>query len=490
MLFNSFQFILLFLPLALLAFHGTARFSQHVAFMVLTAFSLLFYAVDSMAHAALLAASITVNYLCGEAISAARQRPAGHPSARLLLWAGLSANLLLLGYFKYANFLIDNVNLFFGAGISAAAIQLPPGISFYTFVQIAYLVDAYNRKAQRGSFTGYSLFVSFFPHLIAGPIIHINDMMPQFRNYRADGRLYTHLATGLSIFIVGLAKKVLVADLLAEQANLAYSLAGSGNALSTLDAWIGTLSYTLQIYYDFSGYSDMAIGLAYMFGIRFPINFESPYKATSIIDFWRRWHMTLSRFLRDYVYIPLGGNRGGEASRLRNLMLTMLIGGLWHGAGWNFVLWGGIHGSLLVCAHLSRGLLARRGITPPRWLPLLTLPLTLFCVHLAWIPFRAETLQTAYGVAASLFTGGGYTEAFTAVTLRKTLLVLLATLALPNTQQIFPCIRGDAEASAPGAVARLYRWRPSIPCALATGALFTACVFSLTAPSTFIYFRF
>lgn len=490
MLFNSFQFILLFLPLSLLVFHKTARHSQQVAFALLTAFSLLFYAVDSVAHAALLAASIVVNFLCGEAIRITWQRPDGQPSARLLLWSGLSANILLLGYFKYANFLIENINIFFGADISATAIQLPPGISFYTFVQIAYLVDAYNRQTQRGSFTGYSLFVSFFPHLIAGPIIHINDMMPQFRNYRADSSLYTYLATGLSIFIVGLAKKVLVADMLAEQANLAYSLAGSGNALSTLDAWVGTLSYTLQIYFDFSAYSDMAIGLAYMFGIRFPINFESPYKATSIIDFWRRWHITLSRFLRDYVYIPLGGNRGGESMRLRNLMLTMLIGGLWHGAGWNFVLWGGIHGALLVCAHLCSGLLARNGVTLPRLLPLVSLPLTLFCVHLAWIPFRADNLHTAYSVATSLFTGGGYTDEFTAVQLRKTLLILLATLLLPNTQQIFPCIRGDGHAPIPGIFARLYTWRPSVPCALITGLLFTACIFSLTAPSTFIYFRF
>ncbi|WMW63988.1 MBOAT family O-acyltransferase [Nitratidesulfovibrio liaohensis] len=487
MLFNSFQFILLFLPITLFIFHTTARINQRVAFILLTLASLLFYSFDNAYYAALLALSIAVNFILGEAIRS--RKDDAKTIHNILFIVALLMNLLLLGYFKYTNFFTYNINELLKTHISTSKIDLPPGISFYTFVQIAYIVDAYKGKIKNGSFAGYSLFVSFFPHLIAGPIIHINDMMPQFYNYKISSKTQTYIAAGISIFTIGLAKKVLVADLLAEKANQAYALIGAGHTLSTLDAWIGSLSYTLQIYYDFSGYSDMAIGLAYMFGIKFPINFNSPYKATSIIDFWRRWHITLSQFLRDYIYIPLGGNKAGATGRYRNLMLTMLLGGLWHGAGWNFVLWGGIHGSLLVCAHMFRAHTNSHQLRLPRWTPLITLPLTFFCVHMAWIPFRAEDLYTSYSMATSLFTNHGDTAEFTYVTLRTVLMVLLATVLLPNTQQLFPSDINSDHKDYPIKSA-LLTWSSSKPHAFAFGLLLTACLFSLTSPSTFIYFRF
>ena len=487
MLFNSFQFILLFLPITLFIFHTTARVNLRAAFITLTLSSLIFYSFDSTYHAMLLAASIALNFALGEMIRARRDND--NTVKNILFLIALCINILLIAYFKYTNFIIGNINALCNTHIASPNVELPPGISFYTFVQIAYIVDAYKGKIKSGTLAGYSLFVSFFPHLIAGPIIHINDMMPQFYNYKVSSKIKTYIAAGISIFTIGLTKKVLVADLLAKKANQAYALIETGHTLSTLDAWVGSLSYTLQIYYDFSGYSDMAIGLAYMFGIKFPLNFNSPYKATSIIDFWRRWHITLSQFLRDYVYIPLGGNKTGTMGRYRNLMLTMLLGGLWHGAGWNFVLWGGIHGTLLVCAHIFRMVMNSRQTRHPYWMPLITLPLTFLCVHMAWIPFRAEDLQAAYSMTLALFTNNGTTTEFTPVTLRIVLIILLATLTLPNTQQFFSTELKDIS-NTTSHKGFLPTWSPSTPYAMIFGALLTVCFFFLLSPSTFIYFRF
>ena len=336
-----------------------------------------------------------------------RIRCAAAPSARF----GVALNLALLCYFKYTNFIFDSLNTLTGAPLPFFNIVLPLGISFFTFQQIAYLVDVMRGARVERDIVSYTLFVSFFPHLIAGPLVHHAEMIPQFKRGRT-GRSAVLAARGLAIFAAGLFKKVVIADNLAQFVSPVFAHLDAGGGVTTPWAWLATLAYTLQIYFDFSGYSDMAVGLALLFGIRLPVNFRSPYKAASIIEFWRRWHITLSRFLRDYLYIPLGGNRLGEQRRYLNLMLTMLLGGLWHGAGWNFLIWGGLHGLYLCVNHLWQ---AWRGagtkVAPDRQRRIrrkdsqerLSWAITFFAVVIAWVFFRARTAAGAWQMLGGLF---------------------------------------------------------------------------------------
>ncbi len=359
MLFNSYTFLFLFLPVALAGAFVLARYRTSFAVAWLVFASLFFYGWWSWRHVPLLVASIAFNYIAGAAI-VRRGGKAGGKAFGILAGA-VAANLAVLGYFKYAGFLVANVDAFLGTGMRVEAIVLPLGISFFTFTQIAYLVDVY-RDPVRYGVVPYALFVSYFPHLIAGPILHHREMMPQFAaptSYRFD---YSNLAAGLTIFAIGLFKKTVLADGIAPYASPVYAQAAQGYAPGMVEAWGAAVAFGLQLYFDFSAYSDMAVGLSKMLGIRMPVNFESPYKATSIVEFWRRWHMTLSRFLRDYVYVALGGNRRGTARRYANLLVTMLLGGLWHGAAWTFVLWGALHGAFLAINH---GWIALRRRLPP-----------------------------------------------------------------------------------------------------------------------------
>ncbi len=294
----------------------------------------------------LLLGSIVFNYLIG--YSLARGNDIGSLRRRHLLALGVAGDLALLGYYKYANFFIGILNASLSTSYSFAEIILPLGISFFTFTQFAFLVDAARGEAKEFDFIHYSLFVSYFPHLIAGPILHHKEIMPQFGKANAYRLNWDYLRIGLTVFALGLFKKVVLADGVALYTAPVFAAAEQGDVLNLFQAWGGALAYTLQLCFDFSGYSDMAIGLSYMLGVRLPLNFNSPYKATSISDFWRRWHMTLSRFLRDYLYVPVGGNRKGQARRYLNLMATMLLGGLWHGAGWTYIIWGGLHGFYLI----------------------------------------------------------------------------------------------------------------------------------------------
>lgn len=324
----------------------------------------------------------------------------------VLLGVGVALNLGTLGFFKYANFFVDNINAVVRTTFSLDTIVLPLAISFFTFQQITFLVDSYRKETREYNFLNYCLFVTFFPQLIAGPIVHHKEVMPQFADpntFRFDSR---HLAIGITIFCVGLFKKVVLADGIAVYATQVFDMAEDpASSVSFFPAWGGTLAYTFQLYFDFSGYSDMAIGLARMMGIYLPINFNSPYKARSIIDFWRRWHMTLSRFLRDYLYIPLGGNRRGKGRRNFNLMITMLLGGLWHGASWNFVIWGGLHGLFLVInnAWLALGFSGPRNRGINRVYQTACVALTFTVVALAWVIFRAPTLDGAMAMYRALF---------------------------------------------------------------------------------------
>jgi alginate O-acetyltransferase complex protein AlgI len=302
-----------------------------------------------------------------------------------LLIAGCTFNLFLLGVYKYTGFLLQSINDVLGTTILVPEIVLPLGISFFTFTQIAYLVDAYRGETHGYNLLTYSLFVTVFPHLIAGPILYHKHMIPQFSRLRNFIFSHQNMATGISMFSIGLFKKVMIADTLAPWVKVVFE---NADKVTFVEAWAGALGYTLQLYFDFSGYSEMAVGLGLMLNFSLPINFNSPYKATSIIDFWRRWHISLSAFLKNYLYIPLGGNRRGEWGRMRNLLLTMLLGGLWHGAGWTYVIWGGLHGLFLVVNHGWRKL----NISLPRQV---AWTLTFLCVIIAWVFFRANTVSDA-----------------------------------------------------------------------------------------------
>lgn len=404
MLFNSYVFVFAFLPLALISFWAFNRYSRSAAVACLILFSLFYYGYWNYRYLPLLLGSILINYWTGRRIQKFMS-DGGHAAARVLLACGIIANVALLGYFKYTYFALDTIARLFAVEANLQTIVLPLAISFYTFQQIAFLVDSYRGNVAKDGLLSYMAFVSFFPHLIAGPILHHRDIMPQFtgesrRQFRLDD-----LALGLTIFFIGLGKKVLIADPMAAFSTPTFAAAASGAGVDFYTAWCAALSYTFQIYFDFSGYSDMAVGAARMFGIRVPANFFSPYRASSIIDFWRRWHMTLSRLLRDYLYIPLGGNRNGPARRYVNLMATMLIGGLWHGAGWTFVIWGGLHGVYLAINHGWRALIGRfgwPGSPPSRWTTIASRLLTFLAVVIAWVVFRAEDLPSALRMLAAM----------------------------------------------------------------------------------------
>ena len=403
MLFNSPEFVFGFLPLTLLGFFLVARWSTRWALAWLTLASLFFYAWWNPAWLPLMLASITFNFVAGREIAAKGQGGGtgwlAPLSRRTLLVVAIGVNLALLVYFKYAAFLIDSAAWLLGSAYRSEGTALPLGISFFTFTQIAFLVDVYQRKAADFDPMRYGLFVTYFPHLVAGPILHHKEMMPQFARPDIFRFSPERLADGGVIFILGLFKKTVLADAFGSYASPAFAAAGT-HALSLFEAWGAALSYTLQIYFDFSGYSDMAIGLALMIGVQLPMNFDSPYKARNVAEFWRRWHMTLSRFLRDYLYIPLGGNRKGLPRQQVNLMVTMLLGGLWHGAGWTYVVWGGLHGLYLMTFHAWRRAVDRLGqrngmrgaamiAATVSWLA------TFLAVVVAWVFFRAADLPSA-----------------------------------------------------------------------------------------------
>jgi alginate O-acetyltransferase complex protein AlgI len=396
MLFTTAAFALLFLPATLAGFFILGRWTPRGAALWLALASVFFYGYWMPEFTLLLLASIGVNFRIGLSIARATSAsPArADPAAKAWLVAGVAVNLLLLAYFKYANFFVDNLNLLTGAGWQIGRVPLPIGISFFTFTQIAFLVDTYQRRVSEYRLIHYGLFVSYFPHLVAGPVLHHAQMMPQFANpaiYRFDGANFT---AGLAIFCIGLLKKVVLADGISPYADAIFKPVDAGMTPELGEAWLGALAYTFQLYFDFSGYSDMAIGLSWMFNIRLPFNFDSPYRATSISDFWRRWHISLSNFLRDYLYITLGGNRKGPVRRYANLAITMLLGGLWHGASWSFVLWGGLHGAYLMINHGFRALCGRRvcaSLDGSRVFSVVSWFVTMLAVIVAWVFFRSET---------------------------------------------------------------------------------------------------
>ena len=391
MLFNSYEFIFAFLPVTFFTYFylNRKRLTEAAkAFLVFA--SLFFYSWWNIAYLPIILASMLFNYVVG--VSLSKEQEHSRVSKQTLLLFGIVANVALLGYFKYADFLIENINLLTHMNIPPLHLALPLAISFFTFQQIAYLVDSYRGETREYDFLNYANFVTFFPQLIAGPIVHHAKMMPQFARTRNKVIHYSNIAMGLFIFSIGLFKKVVIADTFSVWANKGFDVAES---LNFFEAWATSLSYTFQLYFDFSGYTDMAIGAALLFNIRLPINFFSPYKATSIQDFWRRWHMTLSRFLKEYIYIPIGGNRKGEVRTYVNLLVTFLIGGIWHGAGWTFVFWGFLHGLALVIQRVWNKL----GFSMHY---ILAWFLTFNFVNIAWVFFRAKEWDDALKVLGGM----------------------------------------------------------------------------------------
>ena len=523
MLFHAPKFLLVFLPLVLIAYHATRAYGGvRAALGVLVVASVIFYGWWDPRFVFLLLGSAAFNFAVGRALSARRASGTG---TRGLLTLGVAANLGALGFFKYAGFFVANVAAATGIEAATLHIALPLAISFFTFQQIAFLVDTASGVAKDPDPLSYLLFVTFFPQLVAGPIVHHREMMPQFADRSPDTErmsgIWDSLAIGLMIFCIGLFKKTMIADKMGFWSDRIFETAAHGAPVPLIEAWTGALAFTFQIYFDFSGYTDMAIGLALMFGIRLPINFASPYKAESIIDFWRRWHITLSRFLKDYLYIPLGGGRQGWTRRYTNLMIVMLLGGLWHGAAWTFVLWGALHGAFLIINHGWRQIAGgRRGNLALRWF---YRSLTFVAVVLAWVMFRADSFdaaQTVYAGMAGLngmvlpthYLGAlgsfGPTLKDMGVSFGLTpnfgggmqLLWLMGALAivwfLPNTQTImrdYKPVLGDTISKAGALTRALGRIaRPNLATGVALGLV--AALLALRQlqgqPGEFIYFQF
>ncbi len=533
MLFNSYLFLLLFLPLCLTGFYLLEKRGWGTAAKLwLLGFSLWFYGYFDVHYLGIMLGSIAFNYCVYRGISHAQECalekaaksgsgegivPAGRREAaagavgagerasfrlgmsKLLLAVGICGNLGLLFYFKYFDFFLENVNVLFGTGFILRNILLPLGISFFTFQQIGFLVDTY--QGQIGDYTlrDYALFVSFFPQLVAGPIVSSEEMMPQFSRIGKRAFPWEKLTSGLYLFTLGLTKKVILADTLGTAANYGYE---NVSALSGTDALLVILFYTLQLYFDFSGYCDMARGLAHMMGIEIPVNFDSPYKADSPVEFWKRWHITLTRFLRRYVYIPLGGNRRGTFRMLLNLFLVFLISGLWHGAGWNFLVWGALHGAVYVGMRIRQLYGKEKGARAERFQKLgriLRIAATFIFINITWVFFRAEDLAQAWCMFSRVITGGfgkpsaAISDAFRLEEFWYVMKVLRLD-RLPGSD-LFLCIAFTLVSLVlvffvPNAGEMEKRFTADRKSMIIAAVLFLWCVVSLSGVSTFLYFNF
>lgn len=509
MLFNSIEFLFFFLPAALLGFHALRRLGNREILIVwLVACSLFFYAWWNPIYLLLLALSAAVNYNLGRILAGS--------GGRGWLVLGILFNLGLLAYFKYANFFLDNIRFLFDPSFNFERIILPLAISFYTFQQITYLVDTRGGLTEPHGFLEYSLFVSFFPQLISGPIVHHGEMLEQFNSLDRPRDYSRQFAIGYSILIIGLFKKVVIADTLAQFSTPVFDLAAAGAALHTVDVVAATFAYAFQLYFDFSGYSDMAVGLATLFGIKLPVNFFSPYRARNISEFWRTWHATLSRFLRDYVYSPLGGFFCSPNRQRFNLFTTMFAGGVWHGAGWTFAVYGLCHGVYAVVHQLWRiKVSGPLGLVGKTWYKAAAQLTTFLTVVFTLVFFRSDSVGTALHMFRRLFhwsesgfintylaaikrtdtfrMGELLTDRFDAVAMvyASLALALLICWLAPNTYQLFQSQGVTLETTAAGRPAvRGLQWRPSTAWSLFIGLLTALSLLNLSYVSEFLYFQF
>lgn len=493
MVFASHSFIL-FLFACIFLYWLAGRFDDRAGKYVIIAFSIAFYAYWKPSYTFVLLGSIVANFTLARLVLAL----AGRREALWLVVAGVAGNLLTLGYYKYFAFLITSLNVFVEHRLPVPDILLPIGISFFTFQQIGFLVDYYRGRVDTPRFSDYLFIVAFFPHSIAGPIVRIGELQPilvarQAWRLRAD-----ELAVGFTIFAIGLFKKTVLVDPISQFVDGMYYAAAQGVPMGFVDGWVAGIAYGFQIYFDFSGYSDMAIGLAYLFGVKLPVNFFSPYRAASIREFWRRWHITLSRFLRDYLFIPLGGSRHGMPRTVAALMVTMTLGGLWHGANWTFVVWGALHGAFLSINHLSRqfdlGARIPAAIRPALH-PLAVLT-TFAAVSFAWVFFRADSVATAMVLVKGMAgLGGWHTVAPSELYLLLPVYCAIVWV-MPNTLELFrrfrPAIHAedyDAD-NPPGRIERRLAFDFSSRWAILAAAIFIIAWLSISNLSPFIYFQF
>ncbi len=521
MLFNSFIFLFVFLPFVYLGAVVFSKVRPSVLVAWMGAASIGFYLWWSIDQTVILVTSILCNYAIASYILAEKKEKKRGQA----MIGGIVLNLCALSYYKYANFFVHNVNVLMQADSTLSSVVLPLGISFFTFTQIAFLVDCNRNNVSHNNFCNYLLFVTYFPHLIAGPILHHKEMMPQFSTMHEKVGRADLLSVGLTVLIIGLFKKIVLADSISPYADAVFDSAAY-RAPGFWEAWGGSAAYALQIYFDFSAYSDMAIGISYIFGVRLPLNFDSPYKALNIIDFWRRWHITLSRFLRDHIYIPLGGSRLGRSRRLFNLMATMLLGGLWHGANWTFVIWGALHGFYLAVNHgfqaVTKGtkiaaiLRTRVGV-------FLSTTFTFICVVFAWAIFRAADIASACNVIRGMLglNGfqlpdryaaflGSYLSIFKSIGIQFvpmdtfgskqqigwTLILLLIAFFGPNVREIMrnyaPALEPKQISCSEGTTRRWYLWSPTLSVATTVGLLCVSVLWVMLNGDEiqFIYFNF
>lgn len=482
MLFNSYEFVFLLLPVTLLVWYGLNRLRRYAAAKVcLVIASLIFYAYFNISYLPIILGSIAVNYALGRVLVS----DASQAVRRLFVWIGVLLNLGVLGYFKYFDFFLQNLNLLFRADFAMRGIVLPLGISFFTFQQLSYVIDCYKRTVPRYAFLDYALFVSFFPQLVAGPIVLHSEIVPQFADVSKKSFQPDSFCCGVMAFSLGLAKKVLIADALGVVVNSGFDTLQS---ISGAQAWLTMLAYTMQIYFDFSGYCDMATGIGRMFNIELPTNFDSPYKAVDIVGFWKRWHITLTRFFTHYVYFPLGGNRKGKARTYLNIFIVFLVSGIWHGAGYTFILWGVLHGIANILCRALRPYLEN--------VPKALLWIVNFAfLNLTWVIFRAPTITDAATLYRRLFSGTVGLQDTLKTALEKNIASnLLMNLGVPQHEFVYIVL---LIAAATGMALllrntneRIGRFRPTAVSALVVIALLTVSVLSLSGVSTFLYFNF
>lgn len=507
MLFNSYIFIFVFAPLVIAVYFALNHFKLYKAGMAfLLGMSMWFYGYFNPWYLIVIISSILVNYFLYRKIKASRPKGdnrAGKPtdfrgdakaeslrtkgSGKVFWLVGIIWNVGLLVWFKYMDFFISNVNLLFGGNIKLLHIALPLGISFFTFQQISFITDAYKGEVGEYGFLDYACFVAFFPQLIAGPIVTHDELVCQFSDTAKKRINVENINRGLYLFAIGLAKKVILADTFADAATHGFAISGQ---LNTRTAIITMLSYTLQLYFDFSGYCDMATGIAKMLNIDLPANFNSPYKAVNISDFWKRWHMTLTRFLTKYIYIPLGGSRKGKVRTLINVFVVFAISGFWHGADWTFVIWGIMHGIMMIIYRLGRKIWDKI----PK---LITWFFTFVFVNIAWVFFRADSLSQAWNVVKALFgfkfAAPDYVfyEVFRLVELRKVLSLANIEARFPHALiWIFMIVGLYFALIARNSTEKMKRFKPTVVRAIATVFLLAWSICSLSGLSEFLYFTF
>lgn len=481
MLFNSYQFIFFLAVVFFVYFFLNKKRLILLAKAWLVGSSLFFYSWWNIAYLPLILISLFFNYAAGSALSKDKPRI----NRKAILVTAVSFNITLLGYFKYSDFFISNMNVLFSSNIAFLNLALPLAISFFTFQQIAYLVDAYRHETKEYDFLSYALFVTFFPQLIAGPIVHHKEIMPQFGQLRNKVLNYRNIAIGIFIFSIGLFKKVAIADSFAVWATQGFD---QTETLNFFEGWITSLSYTFQLYFDFSGYTDMAIGVSLLFNIALPINFNSPYKALDIQDFWRRWHITLSRFLTQYIYIPLGGNRKGKRRTYINILIVFLISGLWHGAGWTFIFWGLLHGLSTVVNRFWKSL----GYKLNKYIAWF---ITFNFVNIAWVFFRASTWGDAIKVLKGMFGGNGIVfPSFGKLSFLESYGFTLGTYFIDLSELLkivpFLIIGLLVVVFCKNSKKMSENFRPNMLLSLYISVIFVYCILNFNKISEFLYFNF